>query len=723
MVKARARLGASVLLVSAAVPGLVAPPSIAVVAPAVSVDPGGGCWRYVPDLAAPVSEPADPTAITDLSDGLEPWSAGAPALSLSTSGGSAVGRDRTFLLELPEGPVVEPAPTAAASATVTAVLAYGDTVLDPFAAVVEIPAAVADEAVSVGAVEITGGFPIVADGPSLLTLRALYVDVPDLGLRIACNGQVEGVPGGANPATAPAPTAVVAGFDAVASSAVEVAAVSRQRGTGAARAGDTLTLVGSGLDAGATADVELCPVSGDAACVAAAEIVADGEGAWSAEVTVPAADALADVIGDGASTGGGGRIAVRVTPAADPADPAEPAEPAEVRLRFLGEPTVEVEERDGAPRPVRLAGADWDPGRTVRVRGLDDAGDPVGRPVLAVAGERGVLRLRTTRPTRATGLRALQRRPGGPLVVEAELSEAEVEAPVADPTPTAETPVTPATLPPAVAAPPVSSAVTPPADIPEPEPMAVEEVPAPEAATPAPVPTGGEVAVTDAELVGTTTLPDLFGAAPRRILRLTVENIGTTVVTAPGLEISVGRSEDVEPIYASAGLGSIEPGQTQQIEVPIALGVGALGTYRIEGRLGEGETGAFSLTWQTYPWGLIGLNLAGAVLLVWAVNRRLGHRPSPLLAAALVPATAATVPAGAAGGAARADDAVVDLETLERWWALQAVPGGLAAAAVAGPGAVAATVGAPAEDPGAVVDVEAVERWLARLPERGPEGG
>ncbi|TIC88050.1 hypothetical protein E8D34_07110 [Nocardioides sp. GY 10113] len=728
-------------MLSATLPGLVAPPSYASAgvlavlgvslrapAPAVAVDPGGGCWRYVPAPGADVGEPADPAAITDVSAALEPWSAATPAVSLSTAGGTAVGRARSFVLAIPGGPVLVPSLAAdlpATTATVTALLAYDGTPLEPVEVEVELPAAAAGDAVALGAVELTGSLPIAAAGASSLVLRSLHVDLPDLALRIDCNGQVEGTPAGVNPATAPVETAVVATFDAAASSAVAVTAVAGQPSTAAARAGDTVRLAGTGFDGLGEAEVMLCPigageddVAGD--CVAAGSVTADEAGAWSTGVTLPEAADLADVVGDRATEGGGGPIALRIAPAAveDPAAP-EPLAPIIVRVRFLGEPTLAVTDEEKGRRPIRVAATDLDPGRSVRLRALDAGGEPVGRAVRATPGARGGVRIRMPRPEGATEVRATQWRRGGPLVVAADLPTAEVAdepAPTLPPVPGA-----PAVAPPAVAEP-AATAVAPPADIPEPEPMPIDEVAAPVDPESVPVEEGA-VVVTAAELVGSATLADLFGASPRRILRLTVENVGDGVVTAPGLEIAVGRTGDVEPIYSAAGLGSIAPGETQQVEVPIALGVGAIGTYQIDGRLGAGDAGSFSLTWQTYPWGLIGLNLAGVVLLVWAVNRRLSRRSSPVLASALAaPAATAAGGVGAASGVpTRTDDAVVDLETLERWWALQAVPGGLAAAVAAG-GTSVAPVPAPQEPGGAVVDVEAVERWLAGLPAR-PSGG
>ncbi|WP_235735430.1 hypothetical protein [Nocardioides alcanivorans] len=197
------------------------------------------------------------------------------------------------------------------------------------------------------------------------------------------------------------------------------------------------------------------------------------------------------------------------------------------------------------------------------------------------------------------------------------------------------------------------------------------------------------MAVTSAELRGATRIQDLFGAAPERELRLTVENLGDVAITAPGLSIAVGKG-DPEPVFLSDGIGRLEPGQVARITVPIALPVGAHGTYTITGRVGDGERGEFGLTWETYPWGLLGLNGLGVLLVAWALQRRFMAPAAPLIAAGTPPVTETL---GVADG-----EAVIDLDTLERWWALQVATSGEAA--------------------DAVVDEGAVDRWIERCRER-----
>ena len=160
----------------------------------------------------------------------------------------------------------------------------------------------------------------------------------------------------------------------------------------------------------------------------------------------------------------------------------------------------------------------------------------------------------------------------------------------------------------------------------------------------------------------------------------------------------MGKDEDAEPVYRSDGVGTLAPGETRVVEVPISLPTGAFGTYVVSGQVGDGEIGGFAVTWQTYPWGLLAANLLGVLLIAWAVRRR-SRQVRPDVVAALAPPVAAGSAdragrrgghrpghpgalVGAAGGTCRrcgcrvgtdtttaTDDAVVDLAALDRWMA------------------------------------------------------
>ncbi|MFI5429796.1 hypothetical protein [Aeromicrobium sp. UC242_57] len=366
------------------------------------------------------------------------------------------------------------------------------------------------------------------------------------------------------------------------------------------------------------------------------------------------------------------------------------------QLSVLDKPALELLSTSTSTR-LNLTGEQWDPLRPVRVTAVDDSGDRVGSSVRVEAGTGGALTARVTVPDDAevASVVAVQQRPGSSLeaTVDVDLGggggggggETENEN-QNNGGGTTTTPV-------------ASAPATLPLDIPAPVDMPVTSVDGPQAgALPA-----DALAVSKVRLAGSTGLADLFGGGPERVLRFQVENVGTVDAVAPGLSIAVGKGDDADPIYTSDGFGRLAPGDSLNVEIPISLSAGAFGVYTITGQLGAGESGAFTVEWETYPWGLFGLNALGLLLIVFAVRRRV-FAPKPSRVSALVAAPGAGVAAHGDAGAA-----VIDLDVLEKWWALQSDDAGL-------PTPVG--VGATAD---AVVDVDAVERWLERCSSRSAE--
>ncbi|TYL46031.1 hypothetical protein FXB39_15075 [Nocardioides sp. BGMRC 2183] len=678
-----------------ATPGLVTTTAaVAGAAPAAAptaspVDPGGGCWRYLP---GPENNGAEPTDIIDLSVVLEPWTASleGPGFELATHGETAVGGTRSFAFDtLAEGPVLVPAATELlGTATVHWALVAPET-----GQRTELEPSEAEFVVSAGAgalpsLQLDGTVAITAAGDQRLVLvgidYGLYVDDGDgvvdpevdaLVQRIACNGQPEGVPGGTNPATTPLDTAVTADFSTVARTTATLAAVTGQRVATVARAGDTAVVDVVGLASTASGSAALCP----------SEPGPSEQGSCTSEVAFTTTE-------DGAAT-------VRLTvPAAAPAGPSvihvvEGPRSADLPLRVLGAPTLDaVEETSSTSVRFQVDGTDWDPRRSVTVRPVDEAGEAAGRRLKLQADAKGAIGGRiAVGNADATALRAVQRHGDTELSAEVAI-QVDGEPGPGDPGTDDPAPEEPGEEDVAPGDTTVPSTTPEALDIPVPEARDVAQVTAPVARDPE---AGqSDLAVTDVRLVGGASVAELFGARPRRTLELTVENVGDAVVTSPGLTIAVGRGDDLEPTLVSDGVGLLRPGGSERLEIPITLPLGAFGTYTITGQIGDSEP--FLVTWETYPWGLIGLNLLGLLLLAFATRRRVvAKRPASLIAAA--------PPADGAGRAAgAADEAVIDLETLERWWEISD----------AGGTATRLTAEVGAED--AVVDLEAVERFLER---------
>lgn len=168
------------------------------------------------------------------------------------------------------------------------------------------------------------------------------------------------------------------------------------------------------------------------------------------------------------------------------------------------------------------------------------------------------------------------------------------------------------------------------------------------------VPGLGALTIMDARLEGSTALGELFGAAPQRQLVLIVQNPTTSPVADPTVALGVGRA-GVAPEPMDMAMGTIAPGETRRVQVPVSLSSSGFGTYHVVGQLGGTPAGAFSVSWQSQPYGLYLLLLVALLVAGLGARRELASRRTP---------------GAAPGRAASADgEAIVDLSKLEIWWA------------------------------------------------------
>lgn len=612
---------------------------------AAAAAPTGGCWTYVPEPYAEVSTE------------LEPWTVEDGQVLMGTTGATTPGGTREVVIGLSSGPVVSDLPAVGTASFL----------IDVDGTPVETPLTVeyaAEAGQPVRDVVVRGEVPVGAAGDHVVRLASITFDVPAEGVAVTCNGQTEGVPGGANPATEPLPTDVTAPFTVVGSSGAEVARVVGQQVTTAARAGNEVVVDASGFPSSAAAVARLCD---EATCGRDVRIWIGQDGTGRAELLVP--DDLA------AGTG-----TVEVT---------DGATSASADLTLLGEPELAAAETPGADTTsVELTGTEFDPQKKVTVRGYDADGEPTSdAPATATPDGAGGFTATFVVSDPATETIAATQAGNG--LSAGYAFSGQIGTTPVDPVDPVEPPVV---VPPVV--PPVEVPVEPPVDIPPPTDVPVVEVPGEEPPVVAPV-GEEELTVTEARLDGNATLAELFGGAVRRDLLFLVTNVGETTVTDPVVRVSVGRSTDLEPEIVDAQVGVLEPGAEVVVTVPLELPMAAFGTYQVVGQVGDSETGAFSLEWKTYPWGLFALNVLGAVLIVWGVRRRRAAKlPAPYR-----PAIAAT-----------GDDSVVDLAAATAWWAHRDGTPLVAGRPIAPP-----LEQVPLE---AVVDLEAAEKWWAR---RAPE--
>ncbi len=138
--------------------------------------------------------------------------------------------------------------------------------------------------------------------------------------------------------------------------------------------------------------------------------------------------------------------------------------------------------------------------------------------------------------------------------------------------------------------------------------------------------------VTEVELQGDTGIAAWFGASPTKRLVITVRNDGDAVAVNPELAVGVGKATDLEPQPVEIDEISVDPGQSTTLSVEVSLPFAAFGDYGIVGQVGSSTVGDFETDWASYPWGLVLLNVFGALLLAWAIRRRLEARRAGRLA-------------------------------------------------------------------------------------------
>ncbi|MGW0432068.1 hypothetical protein ACWDV4_05925 [Micromonospora sp. NPDC003197] len=139
----------------------------------------------------------------------------------------------------------------------------------------------------------------------------------------------------------------------------------------------------------------------------------------------------------------------------------------------------------------------------------------------------------------------------------------------------------------------------------------------------------------EVRIAGRSGWRSLFGAATTRTFVYTVHNPGPQPLPNPPLNVQFGRDGGGDRV-STPGTGDIRPGETRTYRVPVTTPFAAFGRYTV-----RADLGGFSpaeVTFRKYPWGLFGLHLLGAAMIIVGVARRIANRrnrpPLPMMAAA-----------------------------------------------------------------------------------------
>jgi hypothetical protein len=133
--------------------------------------------------------------------------------------------------------------------------------------------------------------------------------------------------------------------------------------------------------------------------------------------------------------------------------------------------------------------------------------------------------------------------------------------------------------------------------------------------------------VQGARLAGSDSFAQWFGAAPTRMLELTLKNTGNVAIVEPNITAAVGKGDNPTGIVAIPKVGTLQPGEVKTITVPVDYGALAFGSYTVKGEVaGFAPNGTFAASSSSYPWGLIALAIAGVQALLILGRNRLRRR-------------------------------------------------------------------------------------------------
>jgi hypothetical protein len=102
-----------------------------------------------------------------------------------------------------------------------------------------------------------------------------------------------------------------------------------------------------------------------------------------------------------------------------------------------------------------------------------------------------------------------------------------------------------------------------------------------------------------------------------------VRNEGSLPVTNPPIELTEGKGSKPSNFVAAPDLGTLGPGEARTYNITIRLPPFSMGSYSVTGVLGSvGQSTAFVGRTTVIPWGLVGLAVVlAALILVWIRNR------------------------------------------------------------------------------------------------------
>ncbi|WP_328477646.1 hypothetical protein OHA21_25030 [Actinoplanes sp. NBC_00393] len=131
-----------------------------------------------------------------------------------------------------------------------------------------------------------------------------------------------------------------------------------------------------------------------------------------------------------------------------------------------------------------------------------------------------------------------------------------------------------------------------------------------------------DLIVQEARLTGGTAAA-WFGAPDRLTLTYTVRNPSTSQLVDATVQVRLGGGGN-DNVFHQERVANLSPGQSRTFTVPVDIPLAAFGEYVISADVSG--LAVVRIGHRAYPWGLLLINLAGVLLIVWGVLRRLTRR-------------------------------------------------------------------------------------------------
>jgi hypothetical protein len=136
-----------------------------------------------------------------------------------------------------------------------------------------------------------------------------------------------------------------------------------------------------------------------------------------------------------------------------------------------------------------------------------------------------------------------------------------------------------------------------------------------------------QLQVSGAKIRGHGSWTSWFGAGSRRVLIVSVKNVGSYPIHDAILSLTFGKGANPNGFVRAPSLGTLDPGVSKTYTTPVGVDAFSIGRYTLKGQVSAfGNPLVFRTGISARPWGLLVVALIAAQLLLLVVRNRLRRR-------------------------------------------------------------------------------------------------